>query len=98
MSDYEYARLLPSHQVDATTGMPVVRFHPAWLFWGYLLLLATIEAITALTDLRIGLVLHVGLLFGLTLHSSLGATEAERRLALVLTMVPLIRTVSLALP
>ncbi|NJL35104.1 MAG: hypothetical protein HC893_16175 [Chloroflexaceae bacterium] len=44
MSDYEYARLLPSHQVDATTGMPVVRFHPAWLFWGYLLLLATIEA------------------------------------------------------
>lgn len=75
-----------------------VRASHAWSFWVYLLVLATIEALTAMSDLRIGLALHIGLLFGLVLHSSLGSSEEQRRLALVLTLVPLIRMLGLALP
>ncbi len=71
---------------------------PIWPFWLYLLLVATIEATTILTHPRVGLVLYTGLLLGLTLHSGLGSRDETRKLALALTLVPLIRMLALALP
>lgn len=70
----------------------------SWAFWGYLLLIATIEAATVFTQPQTGLVLYMGLLLLLTLQSGLGRGEEVRRLALVLNLVPLLRMAALALP
>src|SRR5262245_30322365 len=69
-----------------------------WLPWGYLLLVAAAEIITAAVNYQAGLVLHALLLIGLTIHSALEHHEAYRRLILALTLAPLIRLLSLGLP
>jgi hypothetical protein len=67
-------------------------------FWCYPLLLAAIEATTALTQPHIGLLLHGALLLGLMLHSALGRRDETRRLALALAPLPLVRMLTLTLP
>lgn len=69
-----------------------------WVFWVYLLAIATIEALTLLYHVWAGLVLHTLLLVILTLHSGLGRNDSARKLSLTLTLVPLIRLLSLSLP
>ncbi len=71
---------------------------PVWLFWLYLLVIATIEALTVLAHSRVGLVLYAVFLIALTVHSGLGRFGTSRRLALALSLVPLIRLLGLALP
>ncbi len=68
------------------------------VFWGYLLLLATAEVITATSSPLLGMSLHALLLVGLTLHGALGQQEEDRRLAMALTLAPLTRLLSLAMP
>jgi hypothetical protein len=63
-----------------------------------LLAIATIEALTLLYHVWAGLVLHTLLLVILTLHSGLGRNDSARKLSLTLTLVPLIRLLSLSLP
>jgi O-antigen/teichoic acid export membrane protein/membrane protease YdiL (CAAX protease family) len=69
-----------------------------WLLWGYLLLISAAEIITAAVHPQIGLILHALLLIGLTLFGASGQLTAGRRLALALTLAPLIRLLSLSLP
>lgn len=71
---------------------------PLWVFWVYIVIIATIEAGTALTRPQFGLTLYAGLLVLLTLHSSMGRSDDGRKLALALTLVPLIRMLALLLP
>lgn len=71
---------------------------PGALFWFYLLCVATIEAATVMTSWHIGMGLYTSLLMVLTLHSGLGRRDETRKLALVLTLVPLVRLLALSLP
>lgn len=74
---------------------PVRAVH--WRLWSILLLIVVAEGAT-LALLQLGLALHALLLVGLTLYCAFGRHEAERRLALALTLVPLMRILSLSLP
>jgi membrane protease YdiL (CAAX protease family) len=69
-----------------------------WLFWFYLLFIASIEAISAVTYPQIGVALYAELLILLAIHSGLGRSDEGRKLALALTLVPLARMLALALP
>ncbi len=69
-----------------------------WLPWGCLLLVAAAEILIAFLSPQLGLVLHALLLLGLTLYGGLGRHTDARRLALALTLAPLIRLLSLSLP
>lgn len=84
----------PHQEIMPDSAFPL----PASLFWFYLLAVATIEAITVLSDLASGLVLYTGLLLTLTGHSVLGRRDETRKLALTLTLIPLSRMLALALP
>lgn len=68
------------------------------LFWWYLSLLVVAETVTSLVSLQLGLILHIALLFVLTIHAAVGTLPSERALALGLTLLPLIRLLSLSLP
>jgi membrane protease YdiL (CAAX protease family) len=68
------------------------------LLWGILLLVTTAELLTSLASVQIGMLAHALLLVGLTIYAALGSETAERRLALGLSLAPLIRLLSLALP
>jgi membrane protease YdiL (CAAX protease family) len=71
---------------------------PRWLVWGYLLLIAAAELLIALVSPRLGFTVHALLLIGLIVHGAVGRAGAEQRLVLGLTLAPLIRILSLALP
>lgn len=67
-------------------------------FWLYLPLLASIELAIGLRGDLVGIALHTLLLSGLMLHTSLARTEDSARLALSLTLIPLMRLALLLLP
>jgi CAAX protease family protein len=69
-----------------------------WLLWAYLLLISAAEIVTSVVNPQAGLTLHALLLVGLTFFGASGQLSQERRLALALTLAPLIRLLSLALP
>jgi membrane protease YdiL (CAAX protease family) len=71
---------------------------PLWLPLTCLLLLTGAELLIALGHPVPGITLHVLLLTGLTVHGALGAPGPERDLLLALTLVPLLRLLSLSLP
>jgi membrane protease YdiL (CAAX protease family) len=96
---------IPAARRRSAHVRPAMRVQPhratrqlAWLFWAYLLLIATIESITVVSDWHIGLLLYMALLASLMLHASLGWCDTARKLALALTTVPLVRMIALALP
>jgi membrane protease YdiL (CAAX protease family) len=70
----------------------------SWLFCSYLLLVGAAELLIAQRDPAIGLAIHALLLLTLTLHAGLGHDPDGRKLALALTLAPLLRILSLALP
>ncbi|NJL03872.1 MAG: CPBP family intramembrane metalloprotease [Chloroflexaceae bacterium] len=67
-------------------------------FWLYLPLFAALELAIAQHGPSLGIGLYVGLLIGLSLHSSLARQEYAARLALALTLLPLTRLLTLVLP
>jgi membrane protease YdiL (CAAX protease family) len=69
-----------------------------WLLWGALLFIAAAEIVTAAVQPHLGMTLHALLLVGLTLYGASGQLSEGRRLALALTLAPLIRLLSLSLP
>jgi membrane protease YdiL (CAAX protease family) len=69
-----------------------------WIFCAYLSLICAAELLLALVDPGIGLAVHALLLLALTLHAGLGRGADGRKLALALTLAPLLRILSLALP
>jgi membrane protease YdiL (CAAX protease family) len=69
-----------------------------YLFWSYLSLVGAAELVTSVVNPVAGLVLHLFVMTVLLIHSALGRTMEERRLALSLTLAPLIRLLSLAMP
>lgn len=71
---------------------------PIWLLWAYLLLLTLAELLTSLASPQLGLLLHALLLVGLTFYGAAGKLDESRKLALALTLAPLIRILSLSLP
>ncbi len=71
---------------------------PIWLLWGYLLLITAAEIVTSAVHPQLGMVIHAALLVGMTLHGAIGQLTEGRRLTLALTLAPLIRLLSLALP
>lgn len=68
------------------------------LFWSVLLLIGGAEIVTATVQAHLGLAMHALLLAGLLLWGGLSRRQAERGLALALTLAPLIRLLSLSLP
>jgi uncharacterized protein len=84
-----------------TIARPVARHTVGqllWLPWGYLGMITLAELLTALVSAELGLTIHALLLIGLTIRGATGQAGAERRLALTLTLSPLTRLISLALP
>lgn len=71
---------------------------PEWLLWGFLILITAAELITSLVQPQAGLMLHAILLVGLLVYGASGEITGVRRLALALTLAPLIRVLSLSLP
>jgi membrane protease YdiL (CAAX protease family) len=65
---------------------------------GYLAALSAAELMTALVAPRVGLALHAMLLVALLLHTALTHGEDVHRLLLCLSLVPLMRLLSLSLP
>ncbi len=65
---------------------------------GYVLLITAAELVTSLVDPQLGLLLNIGLLVVLLLHGALAHDAAQRDLTLALTLAPLIRILSLAMP
>lgn len=71
---------------------------PRLSFYLYLPLISAAEFVTAAVDARAGLIMHFALLVALLAHAGLGRAPERRRLALALTLAPLTRVLSLALP
>lgn len=80
----------------------IVRRVTAWparlVSWAELLVIAAAEFVIAFGNPPVGMALHGLLLIALTLHAGLGHTAETRRLALALTLLPLMRMLSLTLP
>ena len=72
--------------------------HSNWFFWLYLALIALAEYLTAAVSPQIGLTLHAMVLVTLITYGALYPHEDKRKLALGLTLAPLIRLLSLSLP
>ncbi len=83
---------------DSRSGRHAVPRLPVWLFWLYLLIITSIEALVTLTHPIVGLLSYALLLIVLTLHSGLGQRGESRRLALALTLIPLVRLLAFTLP
>jgi len=64
----------------------------------YVVLIAVAELLTALTDARWGLALHIGLFTSLLVHASLITDHPYHKLLLALALAPLVRILSLAMP
>jgi membrane protease YdiL (CAAX protease family) len=71
---------------------------PVALLWGYLLLITLAELLTSAVSAQLGLLAHALLLVSLTLYGAAGQLDENRKLALALTLAPLIRLLSLSLP
>lgn len=82
------------------TSFRVVRIslRSRWFFWGYLAVITTAEALTSLVSAYLGLSVHALALIVLVFHRALATEESDRRLALALTLAPLIRLLSLGMP
>lgn len=81
--------------------MPVTRLAIAKNFGialAYLAGLAIAEILTTLARPQIGLILHGVLLLVLILHAALFSQRAQQRFLMTLTLVPLIRLLSLSIP
>src|SRR6266545_1643820 len=68
------------------------------LFGSTLLLIAVAEFVTAVVQSQVGVTLHALLLLGLMICTAVAPREEDRRLALALVLMPIIRLLSLALP
>jgi uncharacterized protein len=68
------------------------------LFGSTLLLIAVAEFLTAVVQSQVGVALHALLLLGLMICAAVAPREEDRRLALALVLMPIIRLLSLALP
>lgn len=68
------------------------------IFWWYLVGVTLAELCTAVVEPRVGLVLHLMLLLGALTLAAVAPRPADRQLGLALTLAPLIRLLSLALP
>jgi membrane protease YdiL (CAAX protease family) len=68
------------------------------LFGATLLLISVAEFMTAVVQSQVGVTLHALLLLGLMLCAAVAPREEDRRLALALVLMPMIRLLSLALP
>src|SRR5687768_7838273 len=86
-------RLRPARQGRRPFGAASRR-----LFWAYLLLITLAEVVASAVDPWFGLVAHAMILVALLVHGGIGRSEAERNLALALTLAPLIRLLSFSLP
>lgn len=64
----------------------------------YVILIAAAELLTATTDARWGLALHIAILTSLLVHASVVAEEAYHKLLLALALAPLVRILSLSMP
>ncbi len=91
-------RSVQNDSVQRAPGQYQARRPAAWVFWLYLLIIASIEAMTVLSYLQLGLLLYACLLIAFTLHSGLGDSDESRKLALALALVPLARMIALSLP
>ena len=65
---------------------------------GYLFAIGLSEILTVLGNPRVGLVFYSLILLGLFFHAAFGKGDKVRRFCLALTLVPLIRIVSLSMP
>lgn len=90
------AALASNNRRLATLGHWAAR--PGVQLWGYLLLVTLAELITSLVSPQLGQLTHVLLLLGLILHAALAPAGPARRLLMALTLAPLIRVLSLAMP
>lgn len=82
---------------EALSQQPVIGwFH--LLAWSYLLLISVAESLIVFGNAVVGMGVHTLILLGLTLYAGLGRDMTHSRLALVLTLLPLIRILSLTLP
>lgn len=68
------------------------------LFWGYLAAITVGEYVTSVIHTQMGLIIHACVLALLVTHGALAANSEQRKLALALTLAPLIRLLSLSLP
>jgi hypothetical protein len=64
----------------------------------YVLLITAAEFLITLTDPRWGLALHIGILTALLVQSSLMTQASYQKLFLALTLAPIVRILSLAMP
>jgi membrane protease YdiL (CAAX protease family) len=69
-----------------------------YLFWSYLSLVGAAELVTSVFSPVAGLVTHLFVMAVLLVHAALGRSAEERKLALALTLAPMIRLLSLAMP
>ena len=64
----------------------------------YVVLIAVAELLTAMTDARWGLALHIGIFTALLVQASLVTGQPYHKLLLVLALAPLVRILSLSMP
>lgn len=64
----------------------------------YVVLIAVAELLTAMTDARWGLALHIGIFTALIVQASLVTGQPYHKLLLVLALAPLVRILSLSMP
>ena len=103
MNRYELKYLIPSSDVDRVRqelervwgAIAGQRLSVAWACVGGVVLA---ELLVTLTEPRLGMLAHCLLLLALLFQSVRTARPAERTLLVALTLVPLIRVLSLALP
>lgn len=81
--------------------LPVARecsLQAFWWFWGFLGLLLLTEIGLSFVNLHLGMVLYALLLLGANIYVAAGPRNAERKLMLALSLVPLMRLLSLTIP
>ena len=76
----------------------LISSHLTLIALGYLVTLVVAEELTTLTDPRVGSAVYSALLAGLILHTALTWRRPFYKLFLSLTVIPLIRLLSLSLP
>lgn len=68
------------------------------ILWVYLFLITAAEFVTSVTSTQLGLLFHVLILLGLMIHNARNPGDSVGRIALALTLAPLIRLLSLSMP
>ncbi|MBV8087738.1 MAG: CPBP family intramembrane metalloprotease [Chloroflexi bacterium] len=74
------------------------RVRQLWMLLAYLLAIALAEVVTAIVDPIAGLGFHLAILLGLLWNGARAQSDAERGMFFCLTLAPVIRMSSLALP